>query len=134
MTAAESVPDAFSAARALRSLSNFGAVGAGLSVLAATTGVGLPCPWRAMTGTWCPLCGGTHVGVALLHGDLAAAWAANPFVLAGLGVLLVLGVLWLVEALGGPAVRPPRALRGRPGLWWAVIGLAGLVFAVWRNL
>jgi uncharacterized protein DUF2752 len=112
----------------------FGAAGLGLSVLAATTGLGIPCPWRSMTGTLCPLCGGTHLGMALLSGDLAGAWAANQFVLVGLAGLLLLGVLWAVEALGGPAVRPPRGLRGRPGLGWAAVALVAVAFAVWRNL
>ena len=98
------------------------------------TGLGIPCPWRQLTGTLCPLCGGTHVGMALLQGDLAGAWAANQLVVGGLVVLVLLGLLWTVEVLGGPAVRPPRSLRGRPGLWWVVIGAVAVVFAVVRNL
>ncbi|MFT4216485.1 MAG: DUF2752 domain-containing protein [Micropruina sp.] len=125
---------AFDARRGLRSLAAFGAAGVGLSVLSATAGIGVPCPFRSLTGLLCPLCGGTHVGVALLHGDLAAAWISNQFVVVGLGVLTVLGLLWTVEALGGRTVRPPRGLRGRPGLWWTLIGAVALVFAVWRNL
>lgn len=125
---------AFNARRALRSLAAFGAVGVGLSALAATTGLGVPCPWRELTGTLCPLCGGTHLGMALLRGDVAAAWTANPFVFTGLVVLAILAVLWLVEALGGPAVRPPRPLRSRPGTWWIALGAAALAFAVVRNL
>lgn len=124
----------FSAERGLRALAAFGATGLGLSGLAATTGLGIPCPWRALTGTLCPLCGGTHAGMALLRGDLADAWAANQFVVLGLGVLVVLGLLWTVEALGGPAVLPPRSLRARPGLWWVVIGAVAVSFAVARNL
>lgn len=125
---------AFDARRGLRALGVFGAVGLGLSGLAAATGLGLPCPWRQLTGTLCPLCGGTHVGMALLHGDLSGAWAANQFVVSGLVVLVLLGLLWTVEALGGPAVRPPRSLRGRPGLWWVVIGAVAMLFAVVRNV
>lgn len=124
----------FSARRALRSLAVFGGVGLGLSVLAATTGLGVPCPWRALTGTLCPLCGGTHVGMSLLRGDLAGAWAANQFVVVGLVGLAVLGLLWAVEALGGRAVRPPLVLRRRPDRWWITVGVVALAFAVWRNL
>ncbi|MFT3971673.1 MAG: DUF2752 domain-containing protein [Micropruina sp.] len=129
-----SSPRAFDARRGLRALGIFGAVGLGLSGLAATTGLGIACPWRALTGTLCPLCGGTHVGMALLRGDLAGAWAANQFVVGGVVVLVLLGLLWTIEALGGPAVRPPRSMRGRPGLWWVVIGAVAVVFAAVRNL
>lgn len=126
--------DGFRAATALRGLAWFGAVGLSLSALAATTGVGLPCPWRMLTGTLCPFCGGTHVGVALLRGDLAGAWAANAFVFTGLVVLAVLGVLWTIEARGGPSVRPPKGLRWSSNRWWLLIGAAALGFTVWRNL
>ncbi|MFT3834816.1 MAG: DUF2752 domain-containing protein [Micropruina sp.] len=123
-----------SAGRRLRSLAIFGATGLGLSGLAATTGLGIPCPWRALTGTLCPFCGGTHVGMALLRGDLADAWAANQFVVVGLGVLVVLGLFWTLEALGGPAVRPPRALRWPSRRWWLLIGGGALLFGFLRNL
>ena len=72
----------FSAVRALRCLAGFGGAGLGLSILALTTGIGVPCPWRLLTSTLCPLCGGTHVGVALLHGDPAGAWAAPVIIVA----------------------------------------------------
>ncbi len=124
----------FDARHGLRSLTAFGGAGLGLSVVAATTGLGVPCPWRSLTGTLCPLCGGTHVGVALLHGDLAAAWAANQFVVVGLAGLVVLALLWTIEALGGPGVRPPRVLRGRPDRWWLAVGAIAVLFALWRNL
>lgn len=124
----------FRAGRALAGLAAFGAVGLGLSALALTTGIGIPCPWRSLTGTLCPFCGGTHLGMALLRGDLVAAWVANPLVLVGLVVLTALGVLWLIEVLGGPKVRPPKPLRWSANRWWLVIGLGALAFAVWRNV
>lgn len=113
--AAAGVPDAagFRAAAALRPLAGFFAAGLGLSALYATTGVGVACPFRAATGWDCPLCGGTRMGSALLHGDVVAAFAFNPLALAGITLLGVLGVLWVVEALGGPAVRLPAAVRQR---------------------
>ncbi len=130
---------AFRARRALAYLGAFALYGVGLSALNALTGVGLPCPFRTTTGWDCPLCGGTRVGVALLHGDVHAALAANPVVLGGLVVLTVLGVLWTVEALGGPAVRlsarsAARLARVRPTRW-LVLALAGAaLFVVLRNL
>jgi len=91
------------------------------------------------TGWQCPLCGGTRLGAALLHGDLTAAFTANPLVLVGLAVLTLLGVLWSVESLGGPAVRPSRraaeALRQvRPGLWLVVGLVVATGFVLLRNL
>lgn len=101
----------FRAASALRPLVGFFAVGLGLSALYATTGVGVACPFRVVTGWDCPLCGGTRMGGALLHGDVAAAFAFNPVALVGIALLGIIGVLWVLEALGGPVVRPPVRLR-----------------------
>ncbi|MDQ7992883.1 MAG: DUF2752 domain-containing protein [Propionicimonas sp.] len=126
-------PAGFTARGALRSAAWFAAAGVALSAAKLFTGFRLPCPWRAVTGTLCPLCGSTTLGTHLLRGDVAAAWASNPFVF----VLLTLGVLaslaWVVEAAGGPALRPPRAVRS-PRLWWTVLGVAALGFMLWRNL
>ena len=113
--------------------------GAALSVVYATAGLGLPCPFRALTGWQCPLCGGTRMGDALLHGDLWSAFLANPVVLVAVVVLTVLSVLWTVELLGGPAVRLPQALSRRlrpvPAWVWLVAGAAvALGYAVLRNL
>jgi hypothetical protein len=121
--------------RPRRGLTVLGAIavyGLGLSALYAATGRGLPCPFRMVTGWQCPLCGGTRLGSALLRGDMGAAFADNPVVLISLVVVSLLGGLWTIEALGGPAVRPPARVadalrRVRPNAW-VVIGLllAGL--------
>ena len=129
----------FRATRGLVYLGGFFAYGVGLSVLYATTGVGMPCPFRALTGWQCPLCGGTRLGGALLHGDLRSAFVDNPVVLVGLAVLTVLGVLWTVEALGGRAVRLPMAwavrVRSVHPTRWTLFGLAAAaVYVVLRNL
>jgi len=115
------------------------AAGLMLSAVYATTGVGVPCPFLALTGWSCPFCGGTRMGSALLHGDLSAAFAFNPLALIGVAVLAVLTALWAVAAAGGPKVRPPRALAdwaGRVGATrWLVIGLVvATAYAVLRNL
>ena len=123
----------FSAARALRSAAWFGAAGLALSVVKLTTGIGIGCPWRHLTGTLCPLCGATTMGTQLLTGDLAGAWASNPFVMVLLGLGGLAAVAWTVELAGGPALRPPPALRA-PALWWSLLGGAALAFAIWRNL
>ena len=127
------------ARRGLTYLSGFAAYGLGLSALYALTGVGLPCPFRMATGWDCPLCGGTRLGTALLHGDLVAAFGYNPVVLVGLVVLTVLGVLWTVEAFGGPAVRLParvtaRLSRVQPTRWLVLSLLAAALFVLLRNV
>ena len=120
-------------------LGGFFGLGLGLSALYATTGLGVVCPFRAVTGWDCPLCGGTRMGSALLHGDVATAFAFNPLALVLIAALGVVGVLWTVEALGGPAVRAPAALRavGRrlsPSQWLVVGLVLAAVYTVLRNL
>ena len=133
MIAAPTPPTGFSAPAALRSAAWFAAAGLALGATHALTGWGLPCPWRLLTGTLCPLCGATTMASRLLSGDLAGAWAANPFVRGGTVLAGGAVLAWLVEARGGPALRPPAALR-RPAIWWTGLGLAALTFMVWRNL
>lgn len=129
----------FRASRGLAWAGGFGAAGVGLSALYATTGVGLACPFLALTGWQCPFCGGTRLGSALLHGHLLSAFAANPVVLVGLALLGVLALLWTAEVLGGPAVRLPVAwsarLRAVSLTRWLVLGLsAAAVDITVRNL
>lgn len=129
----------FRPASALRPLVGFFALGLGLSALYATTGVGVICPFRSVTGWDCPLCGGTRMGSALLHGHVGTAFAFNPVALVGIALLGVTGVLWVVEALGGPAVRPPVGLRRRlssttPGQRLVAFFTFSVVYTVLRNL
>ncbi|RYZ29378.1 MAG: DUF2752 domain-containing protein, partial [Propionibacteriaceae bacterium] len=82
---------------------------------------------------------GTRMGGALLHGDLAAAYAFNPLALVVIATLGVVGVLWAVEALGGPAVRPPVGLRRRlarttPSQRLAAVVVVAVAYTVLRNL
>jgi hypothetical protein len=113
--------------------------GLALSALFATTGVGVPCPFLALTGWQCPLCGATRMGAALLHGDVAAAYAFNPLVLVALTVLGALAVVWAIEVAGGPAIRPPRRMAKRlqqvPPVAWPVLALLlAVLYTVLRNL
>lgn len=109
------------------------ATGSAMSGLYLATGQGLPCLWRALTHTLCPFCGSTRLGAFLLRGDLTNAWAANQFVfLLGLG-LAVASLFWIVELVGGPAIRLHGWLADQR-VWYAVLGIAGVAFAVARNL
>jgi hypothetical protein len=123
----------------LKWIAGFFAYGLGLSALYATTGFGLPCPFRTITGWDCPLCGGTRMGSALLHLEIGAAFASNPLAMLALIVVGSLGVAWTVQLAGGPALRSPAAMRERfaavRGTWWLAAGLAVLVaYTVLRNV
>ena len=129
----------FSPRTGLTYVGGFFAGGLGLSVIYAATGLGVSCPFRAVTGWECPLCGGTRMGSALLHGEVGAAVGFNPLALLLVGVIGALGVLWGVEAFGGPAVRLPAGLRRRlcvvsPGRWLLVGSIVAVCYTVARNL
>jgi len=121
------------AAARLRAAATFGAVGLAVSGVHALTGLGIPCPWRALTHTLCPFCGATTMGSHLLQGDVAAAWASNQFVFVLLVVLAIACVVWTVELLGGRPLRLPAVLRDQR-VWYVVGGVAALAFAIVRNL
>ena len=90
------------------------------------------CPLHAVTGLWCPFCGGTRAFLALSRGDLGTALSANlmttlllPAVVAGW--VVVVGRTWR----GVPALDAiPRVPR--PVVVAVVTAL--LMFTVWRNL
>lgn len=86
------------------------------------------CPLRAMTGLWCPLCGATRAGYALLHGEFQTALHDNALFVLALPLLVVAWWRWL-RAGSQPAA---GRLLPRPALW-ALLAL-GLVFGVLRNL
>jgi hypothetical protein len=70
---------------------------------------------------------------------VAAAFTFNPVALVGIAVLGVLGVLWVLEALGGPAVRPPAKVRRwlvrtTPQQRLVAFFVVGVVYTVLRNL
>ncbi|MCU1459390.1 MAG: hypothetical protein JWL73_3482 [Actinomycetia bacterium] len=54
---------------------------------------GAPCPFKAVTGIPCPMCGMTRSVTSVVHGDLGHALTMQP---AGI-VLVVLAVLLLVN-------------------------------------
>ncbi|MCV7153181.1 DUF2752 domain-containing protein [Mycolicibacterium pyrenivorans] len=111
-----------------------GALGAGAVVVGGLAYVGIgnphspsfifpPCPFQALTGWNCPACGGLRMTHDLLHGDLAAAFVDNAFLLIGLPLLLT----WvLVRNKGGRPVLNTSA--------FVVIIAAAVTWTVVRNL
>lgn len=85
------------------------------------------CPLRALTGLWCPACGGLRATHDLVFGDVAGAWAMNPLWVAAVPLVVAGWVVWLV--------RSRRGLRTAPPAWvgWAGLALM-LLFGVLRNL
>ncbi|EYR64012.1 membrane protein [Actinotalea ferrariae CF5-4] len=87
------------------------------------------CPLLAVTGLWCPGCGGLRAVHALTQLDLAAAWGMNPLFVVGAPLLVLAWGLWLARSLGrGPSV------WGR-ATWpaWAFL-VVSVLFAVLRNV
>lgn len=81
-----------------------------------------PCPFRLLTGWYCPGCGGLRMTYDLLHGDLPAALADNAFLLIGLPLLVV---WWLWQrSRQRPAFTVPVI---------AVIAVGALVWTIARN-
>jgi hypothetical protein len=62
---------------------------------------GVLCPWRALTGLPCPLCGGTTVFIEFGAGHPVRGAFANPLALTG-------------------AIAVALAPRGVGGRWWAL--------------
>ena len=80
-----------------------------------------PCPFKAVTGWNCPLCGGLRMTHDVLHGDFSAAVVDNAFALVGLPLL----VAWLVVCWR-------RGLSVTPPLVTALVAMT--VWTVVRNL
>lgn len=94
-------------------------------------GVGfLPCPFRTLTGLWCPGCGLTRATHHLFRGDLGQALRFNLFVVLILGGLAVTWLVWTLHVAG----RPLRRITHVPN--WAYAGAITVLaaFAVVRNL
>ncbi len=86
-----------------------------------------PCPFRALTGLYCPGCGSTRMLYLLLHVQPGAAFAQNPLAM----LLLPVVVFGLIRQLapGGTRMRPRTAQR------WGSVALAVVVlFGVLRNI
>ena len=89
------------------------------------------CPWLALTGTACPLCGGLRAAHDLGRGDVLAAASSNLLLVASLPVLTA---LWLRSVTAGWRGRgSPYGDRTVRLLVMTGVGLA-VAFWVVRNL
>ena len=74
------------------------------------------CPLHSLTGLECPTCGALRALHQLLHGNLRAAYALNPFLFVALPIL---------------ALATLRPFRTRGLSWIALAAL--LAWFLWRN-
>jgi hypothetical protein len=86
------------------------------------------CPFHAMTGWQCPLCGGLRAVDALVHGRVADALHDNVLVVAAIPLVAALWLTWLI--------RPPTARTSTTIPRAATVALIVLAvcFTVVRNL
>jgi hypothetical protein len=86
------------------------------------------CPLHAMTGLWCPFCGSTRAGYAMIHADPVTALHDNALFVVALPLLAVLWWRWWQSPGTSPGGRPlPRPVS------WA-LAVVVLAFGVLRNL
>ena len=87
----------------------------------------MPCLFHAMTGFYCPGCGGTRAVAALLRGDLVSSFCYHPLVLYGAAAC----VFWLTElfAFGTEKRNRPRPVPGKY-LAYGAVGITLINFVV----
>lgn len=112
----------------------YGALGTGALLTGALAYIGIAdphrpsfafpaCPFKALTGLYCPGCGGLRMTHDLLHGDLAAAVVDNAYLLVGLPVLLA----WLLVRW-----RQDKPLMNTAAI--VAIVVSAVIWTVMRNL
>jgi hypothetical protein len=90
----------------------------------------LPCPFHAMTGLYCPACGGLRMVHDALHGEFAQALHDNALALPALTIAALAWLNWMIGCWRGS---PPIRIRRRAWVTTAVL----IVMAAWtvlRNL
>jgi len=93
-----------------------------------TTGSYGVCPLYALTGLWCPACGGLRATHDLAHGDVAGAWSMNPLWVLAVPLVVALWGRLVVGRAQGRAVRPAPAW-----LAWSTLAVI-LAFGILRNV
>jgi uncharacterized protein DUF2752 len=95
-----------------------------------TSGIFPPCPIRYLTGLYCPGCGSLRAMHALLHGELARAWAMNPLMIVMLPFVtygLISAALLELRGKGLPKVVLPAK-------WIRAFCVVVVLYGVARNL
>ena len=112
-----------------------GLLAAGAALSAAWLRFGLPlphCTLKEWTGLPCATCGTTRMVQAIFSGDVATAFALNPFVFCSLALTTMWGSLSATSlALGLPL---PTLHLGPRFRSWFVVALVAAVIANWIYL
>ena len=87
------------------------------------------CLFKSLTGWDCPGCGSQRMLHALLHGDWAGAWHANPLLLSMVPYILLLGFVSLFR----PRYRRLYSLLNSPAAIAVIFTLMTLWF-IGRNI
>ena len=96
----------------------------------ATTGMYPPCPFRALTGYYCPGCGSTRATHQLLHGHVGNALRLNPLMVISLPLLA-----YAVAAAKWPGIQVGwiRRITSTPA-WPLAILVVVVLYWLLRNL
>ena len=89
------------------------------------------CPWLAITGLYCPGCGGLRAVNDLTDGDVGAALSSNLVFVVMVPVLVLWWLRWTQRAWTGE--ESPAAPRGRTTVLITLAVLVTVVFCVLRN-
>lgn len=87
-----------------------------------------PCPFKALTGCYCPGCGSTRSMMALADGDVLLSFRQNPFVIFTLVYLLLAWVKVIRVFRSGSALTEkahPKLIAG--------LGVVIIMFGILRN-
>jgi hypothetical protein len=91
------------------------------------------CPFRAMTGWWCPFCGGTRAVSQLVRGELASAVRFNALLFVSLPLLALAWWVWAMPGRWSAADHVARVVGSSRTFWWSAAAFA-VVFVVVRNV
>ena len=118
------------AKRLLREIGWILVMGTAYAIWFSFTGIGIPCPIRAVTGYRCPGCGITHCAVNLLHGRVLEAFEANQFVFILAPFGLIYGIWRAVRYIrdGSEEISIPETIV------FAILFILAIAFAFYRNI